>query len=91
MPETTNETGTNEKHRKKTAQQTKPNPAELQQEIKELRQKLEKSEWRIEELESYLKMLIEASDAESLERAGLFKQPTGDCKKQALETCGINT
>jgi len=78
-------------HTKETARQVKPDPAELQREIKELKQKLENSEWRRKELESYLKMLINASNAESLERAGLFKRPTGDCKKQALETCGLNT
>jgi predicted transcriptional regulator len=88
---TSTKTGTNEKHTKETAKQAKPDLAKLQREIKELKQKLENSEWRRKELESYLKTLINASNAESLERASLFKRPTGDCKKQALETCGLDT
>jgi len=83
--------GSDDAPMKETAQQAKHDFAKLQQEIKELKQKLENSEWRRKELESYLKMLIKASNAESLERAGLFKRPTGDCKKQALETCGLDT
>lgn len=63
---------------------------DLQREIKELKEKLEKNEWRIGELSSYLEALIRASEAESLEQAGLFKRPAGDCKKQALETCGLD-
>jgi multidrug resistance efflux pump len=63
--------------------------ANLQREIKEQKQKLEKDEWRIGELSSFLEALIKASNAKSLIRAGLFKRPTGDYKKQALETCGL--
>jgi predicted RNase H-like nuclease (RuvC/YqgF family) len=88
MTKTNIKTGSTETHMKITAQQAKRDFARLQREIKELKQKLEKNEWRRKELESFLKMLIKASNAESLKRAGLFKRSTGDCKKQALETCG---
>lgn len=77
-------------HTKATAQQVKHDFVDLQREIKKLKEKLEKNEWRIGELSSYLEALIRASNAESLELAGLFKRPTGDCKKQALETCGLD-
>ena len=77
-------------HTKATAQQAKHDFVDLQREIKELKEKLEKNEWRIGELSSYLEALIKASNAESLERAGLFKRPTGDCKKQTLEICGLD-